>query len=214
MFKVSINGKIYLVPRTKQEATLGFYERIHKQITQDLTEYSLVACIIGCGAELYQVAEDDYSQLAGIASTVMQWLPAWMRECSEAKPVPYRVGVEPVGFMNKFIYRHKTDKVYPMPKNWEHHTLESTALLDGWLQTPDRPTLVSDVISLYLAPSVFGQYFKEEDREALRQDLLQRPAVEVLGFFTYALKNRHTSSRPLARLIGRLLGWIYLPSSR
>ena len=206
-----MKNSTHLVPANMHEATLAFFERIHRRIGEELQPYEMVALYIGCDvSELHELPERTYYELEIIAIRVAKWMPDFIKACETAKPKPYRVGVPKQGF-ERFRFWHKTEKVYPLPKSWDLHPFGSTARVHKWLEAK-QPTLVSDVISLYLAPTIYGSGFTEDDREFLRQDILSRPALEVVAFFMSALKATRSSSRLWARSIGRLLN--FLPTFR
>jgi hypothetical protein len=194
MIKIRINKRTYLIPATAREATLGFYERIHL-MPQEATPEQQMAMIIGCSEGEVTGADGELSDSLYFAYTnTAVWLPEWARSL-ETLPVP-----------KKFIV---LGSEYPAPKNWMLHQFRSHIQITEWLTQANRPTLVSDVISLYLAPVVFGKDWTDEQRTDLRTELLTQKATDFAPLFFCALNNlRSFKTHGIKAFVFRLLRWI------
>jgi len=194
MIRVRINKVAYLVPQTAQEATLAFYERIHL-LTPEATAEQMIAQIIGCKESEVTGADGFLSnRLYDVYVIVGAWFPKWAGEMQSA-PTPKTFNI--------------FGKSYGAPKNWMLHQFRSHIQISQWLQEPNRPTLVSDVISLYLAPVVFGVEWTDEQREDLRGELLGCKATDIAPLFFYALRKLQTfKTHGIKAFVFRLLRWI------
>ena len=195
MLKITINSNAYLCPTNGNEATLEFYERVHIRLPLATTPAEQCAALIGCKAEEVEAEKGGlkHNQLLGYMENVSQWLGKWAKEMEHAKAKPLRIG----------------NVEYPLPKDWMHHQFRAHIQLTQWMEKSTGDTLVSDVISLYLAPSVFGNDWSEEDRLHLRKTLLMCRAIDVAPLFFYALSRpRYSRGRGMRALSFRLLRWI------
>jgi len=194
MIRVRINKTAYLVPQTAQEATLAFYERIHL-LTPEATAEQMIAQIIGCKESEVTGADGLLSEtLYDVYVIVGAWFPKWAGEMQSA-PTPKTFNI--------------LGKSYGAPKNWMLHQFRSHIQISQWLQEPSRPTLVSDVISLYLAPSVFGFDWTDEQREDLRNEMLLQKAIDFAPLFFCALnRSQNFKTHGIKAFAFRLLRWI------
>ena len=194
MIKIRINKATYLIPAMAREATLGFYERVHL-MPQGATPEQQMAVVMGCSEGEVTGADGALSEALYFAYTnTARWLPEWARSL-ESLPV------------------QKTFKVlgvdYPAPKNWMLHQFRSHVQITQWLTEANRPTLVSDVISLYLAPVVFGKEWAEEQRTDLRTELLLQKATDFAPLFFCALRNlKSFKTHGIKAFVFHLLRWI------
>jgi len=192
MLKITINKTAYLCPTKPQEATLAFYERVYLALPEAKTVEEQCAVLIGCKPD--EVAEADGAlseKLLGYLATTAGWLSEWATGLKEAKAKPITIG----------------GTTYPIPKNWIMHQFRAHIQLTEWLEKGNA-NLVSNVVSLYLAPVVFGNDWQDDDREALQKELLLCRASETVPLFFYALsKQNYSQGLGVRALAFRLLKW-------
>jgi hypothetical protein len=191
MIKVTINGTPHYCPSHAGEAQLWFYERVRK-IEQDRIEImDLAAILLGTEkASIERMSMGEIGKLYAVANSVMAWMPDWIRQMEKA-PVPrhFKIG----------------DREYKRPKSWVGHQYRAHIYLEQYLAS-QSPTLVRDVVALYMIEEVIGPGWNDDDLLHLAAFVDTMPAMEACPLFFYACRSLETTKpKYLAQFIGQLL---------